>query len=80
LAIKRNPFLSTFKPRKKEVKKEALDVTGIISTGKQPTAIINNEVYKIGDMVGDKEVKQILPNMVILKIGKKSTVLTLERD
>lgn len=78
LPIERNPFLSKFKPVQEGAKKEELQLSGIIAKGEQPTVIINNEVYRIGDMVGNKKVKQILPNMVILTDGKESTVLTLE--
>jgi len=37
-------------------------------------------VYRTGDIIGNKKVKQILPNMVILTDGRESTVLTLERE
>ena len=80
LLIKRDPFFSVFRPAKEETEKEELKLSGIIATGKQPTAIINDEVYKIGDFIDDKEVKKILPNMVVLTEGKKSTVLTFETE
>lgn len=80
LPIERNPFLSKFRPVKEGEKKDEFQLSGIISSAKAPTAIINNEVYRIGDIIGNKKVKQILPNMVILTDGRKSTVLTLERE
>jgi len=80
LSIERNPFLSKFRPTQEGAKKEEFQLSGIIASGKIPTAIINNEVYKVGDIIGNKKVKQILPNMVILTDGRESTVLTLERE
>jgi len=80
LSIERNPFLSKFRPAQEGVKKEEFQLSGIIASGRTPTAIINNEVYKVGDIIGNKKVKQILSNMVILTDGRKSTVLTLERE
>jgi hypothetical protein len=56
-----------------------LQVYGITISKKQPTAIINNEVYKVGDVIGDKKIKEILPKKVILSDGKESVVLTLEK-
>lgn len=78
LPIERNPFFSKFRPDQEGAKKEELQLSGIIAKGGQPTVIINNEVYRVGDMVGNKKVKEILPNMAILTDGKESTVLTLE--
>ena len=81
LKIERNPFISKFMPVRKEAKKEdALRLSGIIATGKHPTAIIDDEVYRVGDFIDEKEVKEILPNMVMLSDGRKSTVLTLESE
>ena len=80
LTIERNPFLSKFRPAKEGAKKAEFQLSGIIASGKTPTAIINDEVYRTGDIIGNKKVKQILPNMVILTDGRESTVLTLERE
>jgi|GEM_PF-1390721 len=79
LSIERNPFLSKFRPAREGEKKVEFQLSGIIASAKVPTAIINDEVYKVGDIIGNKKVKQILPNMVILTDGRESTVLTLER-
>ncbi len=80
LSIERNPFLSKFRPVQEGAKKEEFQLSGIIASGKTPTAIINDEVYRVGDIIGNKKVKQILPNMVILTDGRESTVLTLEKE
>lgn len=80
LKIERSPFTSKFRPAQEGKKLEEFRLLGIISSGKQPTAVINDEVYKIGDIIGNKKVKQILPDTVILTDGRESTVLTLERE
>ena len=80
IAIKRNPFFSKFRPSQKKTKKEVFQLSGIISSGKIPTVVINDEVYKIGDIIGNKKVKRILSNTVILTDGKESTILTLEKE
>lgn len=80
LTIERNPFLSKFRPAQEGAKKAEFQLSGIIASGKTPTAIINDEVYRVGDIIGNKKVKQILLNMVILTDGRESTVLTLERE
>ena len=77
--VERNPFTSKLRPDTGKQRDE-FRLSGIIATGKQPTAIINDEVYRVGDVLGNKKVKQILPNMVILTDGRESTVLTLERE
>lgn len=79
LAVERSPFLSKFRTDKGGEKKDELRLSGIIAGGREPTAIINDEVYKAGDYIGNKRVKQILPNMVVLTDGRQSIVLTLER-
>ena len=76
--IRRSPFTSEFRPDQERAKEGEFQLSGIVPSGKQPTAIINDEVYRVGDIIGDKKVKQILPNMVILTDGRESTVLTLE--
>lgn len=78
LQVERNPFFSKFRPDQTQVKKEELQLSGIIATGTQPTVIINNEVYRVGDAVGNKKVKEILSNMVILSDERERTVLTLD--
>lgn len=54
-------------------------LSGITFSGSKSTAIINNEVYKTGDLLEQKyPIKQILPNMVIIKHGGQAEVLMLE--
>ena len=82
LDIGHSPFVSNLKPVKQareDKKKEEFRLSGIIATGKQPVAIINDDVYQIGDKVGDREVKRIIPNEVTLTDGRGDIVLTLEK-
>lgn len=54
-------------------------LSGITSLGENSTAIINDEVYKEGDLLENKyPIKQILPNMVVIKHGGQTEVLMLE--
>ncbi len=78
LAIPRNPFISDFQPVAAEEKIETYTLSGIVISGPQPTAVINDEVYKIGDTLGGKELKEISANRVVLSDGIVTTVLTLE--
>lgn len=82
LSIDHNPFASKSKPIKQEIvkkKAEEYKLSGIIATGKQPVAIINDDVYQLGDKVGDKVVKQITRNEVVLADEKDRIVLSLEK-
>ncbi len=78
ITIDRNPFISRFRPSMGRAEKEGLELSGIVAGGKRPTAIIDDEVYGIGDRIENKEVKNIISNMVILTDGRKETVLTLD--
>lgn len=78
LELTRNPFESAFKPSGTVPKGQEFILSGILASGAQPTAIINNEVYKVNDRIKDMTVKQILPERVVLSDGKAEAVLTLE--
>lgn len=79
LDIKRSPFVSPSLPVM-GAKKEEYILSGILTTGKTPTAIINNEVYRPGDIIGNKTINKILPNRVILGYGGEEIILTLEKN
>ncbi len=79
LKIERNPFTSRLKPTKEAEKEKECVLTGISLRGKKSTAIINNEIYRVGDVFGNKTLKQILPNMVVLSDGKQDIILLMER-
>lgn len=80
ITIKRDPFISKFKPYQEKKKEEKYKLSGIISRGKKSTAIINGKVYRIGDFIGKEKVEQILPNVVMLNDTREITALTLEKD
>ena len=76
--IERNIFVPDSHKIKGYYKYSKYLLSGIAFAGLQSTAIINNEVYKVGDFLDKKwMIKQILPNMVIIKHGSTNEVLTL---
>lgn len=77
--FKRNLFIPESLEMKSYVKESKYVLGGITFSGKNSTAIINGEIYKIGDILDNKGViEQILPNMVIIKYGQASEALVLE--
>ncbi len=76
LAIQRDPFVS--REMKRNVEKD-FKLSGITWAGKNSTAIINNEVARVGTQIGEWKVTQILPDAVILSNGVETTSLTLSR-
>lgn len=80
IEIERSPFVPEHLSQAEQAKSAAYRLTGIVSTGMQPTAIINDDVYKIGDTIDNKVVTQILPNMVVLSYGKEKIMLSLEKN
>lgn len=79
LDIERSPFVSEYLPSVPGAKNEAYRLTGIVASGSQPTAIINDDVYKIGDVIDNKVVSKILSDMVVLSHGKEKIILNLRR-
>lgn len=51
---------------------------GIIWDKKQPKAMINNEIYKIGDKIGNIEIIEIKRNSVIIKEDGKTREISLD--
>jgi Tfp pilus assembly protein PilO len=77
--LERNPFLPSSKEVSKYLRRSKYVLSGITFAGSKSTAIINNEVYRIGDLLEKKyPIKQILPNMVIISHGKQTEILMLE--
>lgn len=75
----RNPFVPSTREITSSSKKPKYVLSGITFAGPQSTAIINNAVYKTGDLLDKKyPIKQILPNMVILIYGRQTETLMLE--
>lgn len=77
--VDRDIFAPSKKPLSK-VRKAELKLMGVTWRGDRSTAIINNEVVRMGEKVDDLEVKQILPESVILTDGLKDYVISLERE
>ena len=70
-----------FVPSKKPVSKARraeLKLMGVSWRGDKSTAIINNEVVRTGEKVDDLEVKQILPESVVLTDGVEDFVISIE--
>lgn len=78
LTVKMDPFISKGAQKKTDKAKD-LKLAGITWSGKNSTAIINDEVVKVGGQVGDWEVIQILPGAVTLSDGAETVSLTLNR-
>ncbi|MFH1397735.1 MAG: type 4a pilus biogenesis protein PilO [Candidatus Omnitrophota bacterium] len=75
-----NPFLPQRDKTKEGTRRSKYVLTGITYSGQNSTAIINNEIYRVGDQIEGKwAIKQILQNMVIVKHGRTNEILTLER-
>jgi len=74
ISHKENPFLS-----KKISKQSKYILSGITFAGAKSTAIINNKVYRKGELLDNKyRIEQILPNMVIVSRGRQKEALILE--
>ena len=78
VALRRNPFSARTAAAQAAYLKH-LKVTGITAGGSMNTAIINDAVVRVGDLVDKFTVKEILPDRVILSDGKESHTLSLER-
>lgn len=76
LAVQRDPFISKKMAKKKE---KELKLSGITWAGKDSTAIINDEVARIGTQIGEWKIIQILPDAVILSDGTETVSVTLGR-
>ena len=72
----KDPFLTAERP-KEVVQAVGLELTGIFSEEGQPVAaMINNEIYRIGDVIDNKKVVNIEANRVLLERGNRRFVLT----
>ncbi len=77
--LERIPFLPDSRRIKEHFKNTKYTLSGITFAGLDSTAIIDNELYRVGDSLDGKWViKQILPNMVIIKRGRQTETLILE--
>lgn len=76
----RNPFAFSGQDPAQQKKIKALKVTGITWRGESSTAIINEQVVRVGDWLDQMFVKQILSNVVILSDGAETYTLTLDQQ
>ena len=76
LSISRDILASTSRPTQLlEESKFALE--GITFDSKNPTAIINGEVYQVSGEIGGYKIKKILPDTVVLSDGVEDHLLSL---
>lgn len=68
----RDPFVL------KEEESSGIVLNGILFDELMPAAIINSQVVKVGDTVGENIVVEITPDKVILKNSSNTTELRLE--
>ena len=77
--LERIPFLPDSRRIKEHFKSTKYTLSGITFAGLNSTAIINDELYRLGDSLDGKWViKQILPNMVIISRSRQTETLMLE--
>lgn len=76
LAIQRDPFVSK---RMDKGKGKEFKLSGITWAGKGSTAIINDEVVRVGTQIGEWKITQILPDAVVLSDGSETASVTLGR-
>lgn len=77
--LERIPFLPDSRRIKEYFKSTKYTLSGITFAGLNSTAIINNELYRIGDSLNEGwAIKQILPNMVIISRGRQTETLMLD--
>lgn len=74
--ITKDIFASRAKPVSKVVD---LKLEGITFNPKDPTAIIDGQVVRVGSLVGDRRVKKILKDSVVLSDGQEEHILSVER-
>lgn len=77
-SVVRDIFVPKFRPVT-VVRKTDLKLEGITYNPQNPTAIINDNVLRVGSEIDGFKVKEILPDTVILTDGIEEFLLTLER-
>lgn len=81
LAWGRDPFVYLETETDKSYRSEALLLKGIsLGRGKPGFAFINNEIVKVGDIIGGYEVIRIQRDRVLLKKGSQVFYLTLPEE
>lgn len=76
----KDPFLTSDKP-KEVVQAVGLELSGVLSEGNQPVAaMINNEIYAVGQVIQGKRIVAIEPNQVVLEQGNRRFILTANQQ
>lgn len=78
--ISRDPFYSSQRVVANDAQEEIYKLSGIVGLGAHPTAIIDNEVYKVGDSIGDSKIQDITQNEVILEKQGQIRVLSINAE
>ena len=78
IQLARSPFVSKERKSGQERQKD-FKVTGIAWQQEDSTAIVNEEVVRVGDKVFNLTVQQILPDQVVLSDGVESYTVELAR-
>jgi Tfp pilus assembly protein PilO len=77
----RLPFVPTSAEAGRYLANKKFVLSGITYSKSNPTAIINNQMYRVGDTLNDDwKVKQILRDMVIITRGRQAETLTIEKE
>ena len=76
ITVARNPFASPME-KDQSANQLAYRLTGVIAQGKVSTAIINDEVYKIGDSLQGYQIIDIRPHEVVLRMGDEKIILNI---
>lgn len=75
----RDPFVLVQRGELFETAATSLVLVGIVWERNKPAkALINNEIYKVGDRVGDIEILEIRKNSVVIKEGETTKEITLD--
>lgn len=77
LVVKLDPFVSK-KVEKKDMAKD-FKLSGITQAGEDSTAIVNDEVVRVGTMIGEWKVMKILSDAITLSDGVETVSVTLNR-
>ena len=79
IQMSRNPLVSDIQgpsPKAVSGQEETYHISGVIPTGKNPTVIINDRVYRVGDAIDKKTIKKITRNQIVLTDGISDIVLS----
>jgi len=65
--------------RRKTVPRGSMELNGIVMMGERRVALINNDIYEVGDSVDGKKIINITTNDVELKDGEKTITLKVQK-